>query len=472
MLFLVFLFYFLFASLRGRTNFFFIRFFAKFFLLNYFLFFSPKQFNSIGDFTVNNKCVHTNDVCDLQTSNAKNVENEKQSSVCDKESSTAGYVTANCLMRKSAGEYSISDSILSLKNYSAILHSSNVTFCKQQSPNSMAKALERQTSTPMQQQLYVFKSPEDPSSNACSRSCSTSSGHSSQLSSIHSSCSESDPSSQSNSIAESNENRYGNKIFLCRFCFEIDSCFDCFFFRNFVAGVRHDVHQQSIVVTQKKTTTIKRSNKSLAMTPLTRQVMTKSIHRAILEYQHAQCGTAVVSPRSPLDLRTSFVIRRDTSKNTSGVFVLSPESEEKEISPKVRSKLETVYENGKDGNDEQKEIDEKQNTTIAVVQEDIHAIKETPVAISRKLSAEKIDSGGCGNGEVWFTPKEVVPSTKMIEIENDKVKIRNFFLRFFRSSLTLLSILLRFTHPKWSKSEQLYWMKVTEKRTPAHCSHQ
>lgn len=64
------------------------------------------------------------------------------------------------------------------------------------------------------------------------------------------------------------------------------------------------------MVTQKKTTTFKRSRNTLAVTPLTRQLMTKSIHRAILEYQNTQHGIAV-SPKSPLDLR---VRGRDISK--------------------------------------------------------------------------------------------------------------------------------------------------------------
>lgn len=58
---------------------------------------------------------------------------------------------------------------------------------------------------------------------------------------------------------------------------------------------------------------LKRSRHSAAGTPLTRQVMTKSIHRAILEYQHSQNGV-ITTPKSPLDLRVKSV-NRDTTEN-------------------------------------------------------------------------------------------------------------------------------------------------------------
>lgn len=142
-----------------------------------------QQFNSIGDFTVENKCVHVQDGCNLQTLHEKNEICEKPTmSDCNKEQTNANYITANCLVHKSFERSSIADSsVLSLKNYSSILHNSNNTLYKTHSPNSVAKSLERQTSTPMHDNLVVFKSPE---SNGCS--CSISSG-SSQMSSINSS---------------------------------------------------------------------------------------------------------------------------------------------------------------------------------------------------------------------------------------------------------------------------------------------
>lgn len=70
----------------------------------------------------------------------------------------------------------------------------------------------------------------------------------------------------------------------------------------------------------------KRFRHSVAGTPLTRQVMTKSIHRAILEYQHSQIG-GVLSPKSPLDLRVRSTVTRDATEKCSegeGSAVKSP----------------------------------------------------------------------------------------------------------------------------------------------------
>lgn len=147
------------------------------------------------------------------------------------------------------------------------------------------------------------------------------------------------------------------------------------------------------------------------MTPLTRQVMTKSIHRAILEYQ--QCGT-VLSPRSPLDLRTSLVIRRDVKD--------SPEITSNSTDPKANLKLATVYEQTKDDADDENDSDE--NKIMDVIPHSVEAIKETPIPVSRKLSTEK-NSGS--DGEVWFTPKEPSPR-KAIET-NDGVR-RNLCISY------------------------------------------
>lgn len=177
--------------------------------INFLTFFErSQQFNTIGDFTMENKCVHVNDGCDLQPTKTDCCNTIEKSSASDKELTNIGYVTANSLVQKSTLERSISDSVVSLKNYSTILHNSNNTLYKTQSPNSVAKTLERQTSTPMHQNLLVFKSPE---TNGCCASCSISSS-SSQISSIHSS-SESDTSPQA--IMESNETRYFQFILFC-----------------------------------------------------------------------------------------------------------------------------------------------------------------------------------------------------------------------------------------------------------------
>lgn len=161
------------------------------------------------------------------------------------------------------------------------------------------------------------------------------------------------------------------------------------------------------MVTQKKTTTIKRSKQSLAITPLTRQVMTKSIHRAILEYQNTYNGP-MPSPRSPLDLRTSFVIRRE---------VRSPDESSKAIeNGHIGAKLETVLEQSKDSKDDENKENNgdiissenvaKHNDTIHIGSCEDIPIKETPIAVSRKLSTEKLVSSS--DDEIWFTPKEII----------------------------------------------------------------
>lgn len=151
------------------------------------------------------------------------------------------------------------------------------------------------------------------------------------------------------------------------------------------------------------------------MTPLTRQVMTKSIHRAILEYQHAHNGP-VMSPRSPLDLRTSFVVRRE---------IVSPKSPKAIEHGHIGTKLETVLEQNKDTNDDENKEndggvvssggnDAKHNDTIDIVSSEAVPIKETPIAVSRKLSTEKLVSSS--DSEIWFTPKEVTQPTVTDEV--------------------------------------------------------
>lgn len=66
------------------------------------------------------------------------------------------FVTA---VQKSSFERSYSDSVLSLRNYSTILHTSNHSLYKTQSPDIMEKALVRQTSTPMHHNLAIADTP-------------------------------------------------------------------------------------------------------------------------------------------------------------------------------------------------------------------------------------------------------------------------------------------------------------------------
>lgn len=102
-------------------------------------------------------------------------------SASHKDVSNINYVTA---IQKSSFERSISDSVISLRNYSTILHTSNHPLYKTQSPDAMEKILVRQTSTPMHHNLMVVQSP-DSSEQTCS-SCLVSST-SSQMACINSS---------------------------------------------------------------------------------------------------------------------------------------------------------------------------------------------------------------------------------------------------------------------------------------------
>lgn len=159
-----------------------------------------KQFNSIGDFSVTNKCAHMNDVCDLQSPKESSNKIDNQSATNIKNVSNINYVTA---VQKSSFEKSISDSLISLRNYSTILHTSNHPLYKTQSPDAMEKALVRQTSTPMHQNLMTVQSPESMHGQSCS-SCMVSSSTSGQLSSINSS---SDSDTSVHQVTKPNEIR-------------------------------------------------------------------------------------------------------------------------------------------------------------------------------------------------------------------------------------------------------------------------
>ncbi|XP_031623405.1 mitosis initiation protein fs(1)Ya isoform X4 [Contarinia nasturtii] len=273
------------------------------------------QFNSIGDFSSANKCAHINDGCSLHSPKECNVDKIECQMACGKEASNINYITA---VQKSSFERSISDSV-SLRNYSTILHTSNHPLYKTQSPDAMEKALVRQTSTPMHQNLLHANSHDTVGQSCSSCLVSSSSSSSGHISNVNSS---SDSDTSTNPLTNSDDNK------------------------------RQNVQQQSIMVTQKKTTTFKRSRNSLAVTPLTRQVMTKSIHRAILEYQNSQHGIAV-SPKSPLDLRMRG---REILKmeNTSSKTIYTPkvskkratvrrfdDDNEEEYAPDLENEFET-----------------------------------------------------------------------------------------------------------------------------------
>lgn len=196
---------------------------------------------------------------------------------------------------------------------------------------------------------------------------------------------------------------------------------------------RQNVQQQSIMVTQKKTTPFKRPRNSLTMTPLTRQVMTKSIHRAILEYQqHTHNGVGSASPKSPLDLRVrkntespSRIAKNSHKSSNSGENIIRSNS----LDSNLRlSPLETVYEQDKDtGDDVEYENVISKNYDIIEVSNEHHVIAngpmssnpigETPVLVSRKLSVERTTNVEPFDGDIWYTPKECVQSKIVENIE-------------------------------------------------------
>lgn len=189
------------------------------------------------------------------------------------------------------------------------------------------------------------------------------------------------------------------------------------------------------------------------MTPLSRQVMTKTIHRAILEYQHTHSSVGGASPKSPLDLRVrkmdsstemnpSKIAKADKSvdkadkslKNGDENRLMSASAVNKSNSFDTNgriSPLETVYEQEKDAIDDIEHdnyisnsyaIIEVLNESKAVIDAPISSepISETPVLVSRKLSAERLSNDERFDGDIWYTPKEFVQSKV---IENIEVRI-------------------------------------------------
>lgn len=116
-----------------------------------------------------------------------------------KDLSNVKYVTA---VQKSSFEKSISDSVISFRNCSTILHTSNHPLYKTQSPDAIENVLVRQTSTPMHHNLLVSQSPN--SNGIACNSCLVSSTSMGQVSNTNTS---SDSDSSINTIAKSNDIR-------------------------------------------------------------------------------------------------------------------------------------------------------------------------------------------------------------------------------------------------------------------------
>lgn len=202
-----------------------------------------------------------------------------------------------------------------------------------------------------------------------------------------------------------------------------------------------------MVMTKQKTTsvcglgTFKRSRMSPTVTPLTRQVMAKSIHRAILEYQHTQ-NRCVSSPKSPLDLRVRAAISRgrggggggtpvkcqmktehrlDKSLNIDGnshsASVTTTTTITTTITNKQDSKapntLETVYEHEKNHIFDTLDNNEQNNV-------------DTPMLLSRKKCIESAN-GSTSENDVWYTPKEYVQTNVIENVEVQKTE-KNIYL--------------------------------------------
>lgn len=144
--------------------------------------------------------------------------------------------------------------------------------------------------------------------------------------------------------------------------------------------------------------------------------MTKSIHRAILEYQHSQCG--VLSPRSPLDLRVRSALARGpkcTRLNCSSKSRCNkclPESTGKRVrlvstkQSEMICSFDTVYKQVEPGNGSHHNSFTSSTPDICDANKHANAIPTTPPrAIRNQL--ENVQHGELADGaEVWHTPSE------------------------------------------------------------------
>lgn len=220
------------------------------------------------------------------------------------------------------------------------------------------------------------------------------------------------------------------------------------------------------MMTKNKTTVaaaaaFKRSRKSPNVTPLTRQVMTKSIHRAILEYQHTQSLSGTVSPKSPLDLRVRAAGRNGTpvkclmkteqrldqsvkinsngcasasmsSSTTTTTTVRTTLMNTQDHGSRLPNTLETVYEQEKDANSETfEQIESKcgKNANVLDGPSKCEPIAETPIPLSRRKSSDTTDASENSDSEVWYTPKEFIQTDLIEKIEVNLNGGPNFDIR-------------------------------------------
>lgn len=161
------------------------------------------------------------------------------------------------------------------------------------------------------------------------------------------------------------------------------------------------------------------------MTPLTRQVMTKSIHRAILEYQETH-NVGISSPKSPLDLRVRKIHISDRENGLFDRHNIDKSikiSNHHEISAKTVTRfgsLETVYEQEKTNFiKSNNEIAANNDNQVLAIEPTAHdPIAETPVSLLRKSSTVYIgEADEDFDNDIWYTPKEFTQSNVIENIE-------------------------------------------------------
>lgn len=198
-------------------------------------------------------------------------------------------------------------------------------------------------------------------------------------------------------------------------------------------------HQKSLIINHKKVT-VKRSARAklpIAATPL-RQVMSKSIQRAIREH----VAYERFSPKSPLDLRLSPVIRRQSIESSNTInpqlkqlFKENVENQNADLSEDMASTpfeikgctLETVYETAKNSEqfdecDNQNEINKEIELSVKQLTHSNLMIDETP--ISRITNS---------TNDIWYTPNENLPTQSSSDnsSEVNTHLFNNFFFLLF-----------------------------------------
>lgn len=144
--------------------------------------FNQQQFNSISDFIAKLACSHLNNACKLEPPQRTKIENFPHADESDanyiaapvnrldveqsrhsetnttKNTSKVPFCNKVTITTSSKCEPNISDSVISLRNYSTILHTSNHSLYPATSLSEEATALVRKTSTPMHQNILLHGS--------------------------------------------------------------------------------------------------------------------------------------------------------------------------------------------------------------------------------------------------------------------------------------------------------------------------